>query len=69
MQAASVRLYQGLSAPSPANALPLLLEPEANAYITSERPCGPDASIVDLGPSSTSDRPVKVRTSSGITRM
>ena len=51
----------------PANAEPLLLPAEVNAYSTSERPCGPTLSAVALLPVAIAAA-VPISTSAGVTR-
>src|SRR6204780_5675692 len=68
-------LYQMVFVSSPANAEPLLLAIEANAYTISVRPCGPGLKIDDSGEvvgdgqfRKPSERPAAVRITTGRVR-
>src|ERR1019366_1466894 len=62
-------LYQVVLVASPANAEPLLLAIEVNAYMISVRPCGPVLVVRDDVPIfSPSDSPAAVRITSGSVR-
>src|SRR3984885_2616606 len=61
-------LYQGVLPVRPANADPLLLAIEANAYTTSLRPCGPGFSIEACGTFVPMDNPAAVRMTTGRVR-
>src|SRR5215467_13758607 len=68
-------LYQIVFVPRPANAEPLLLAIEANAYMISVRPCGPGLSTEDSGEVvgdgqflMPSDSPAAVRMTTGKVR-
>src|SRR5262249_53071398 len=68
-------LYQIVFVPRPANADPLLLACEANAYMISVRPCGPGLYTEDSGDVvgdgqflMPSDRPAAVRMTTGSVR-
>src|SRR6266851_7402872 len=54
-------LYQVELVPRPANAEPLLLDIEVNAYMISVRPCGPGLKIREVPILRPSDRPEAVR--------
>src|SRR6516225_61027 len=60
--------YQVAAEPRPANADPLLLPIEANAYITSVSPCGPGLKIGVWPCLVPIDSPAAVSTSSGVVR-
>src|SRR5215470_14759004 len=60
--------YQVAAVPRPANAEPLLLASDANAYMTSVRPCGPGLKIA-LWPAWVAiDSPAAVRVTTGMVR-
>src|ERR1700721_2322353 len=61
-------LYQGVLPVRPANADPLLLAIEANAYTTSLRPCGPGFRIDCCGTFVPMDNPAAVRMTTGRVR-
>src|SRR6266702_7176300 len=61
-------LYQVVAVVRPANAEPLLLAIEANAYMISVRPCGPGLSIEACGVFSPMDSPAAVRITTGRVR-
>src|ERR1700749_4012897 len=63
------RLYQPVLVPRPANADPLLLAIEANAYMTSVRPCGPALSIDRCGTPKPSDIAAPISAQNGVARM
>src|SRR5215467_2643298 len=60
--------YQVAAVPRPANADPLLLPIEVNAYMTSVSPCGPGLKIGVWPCLVAMDSPVAVSTSSGVVR-
>src|SRR5215472_1055503 len=62
-------LYQVVFVVRPANADPLLLAIEVNAYTISVRPCGPGLSIEARGVFRPSDRPAAISTAVGVVRM
>src|SRR6516165_4982288 len=61
--------YQVAAVPRPANAEPLLLAIEVNAYMISVRPCGPGLKIDARGTFSPSERPAAISTADGVVRM
>src|SRR5580704_2350673 len=61
-------LYQAVLVVSPANADPLLLAIEANAYMISVSPCGPGFSIELVPNLVASDSPAAVRITTGSVR-
>ena len=60
---APVTLYQSVLPVSPANAEPLLLACEVNAYTTSLRPCGPGFRIDALAGPIRTEAALNTRTS------
>src|SRR5580704_19155882 len=60
--------YQGAAVPSPANAEPLLLAIDANAYTISVRPCGPGLKIASCPMCVPIDSPAAVRMITGKVR-
>ena len=60
--------YQTVLTLKPANADPLLLAAEVNAYSTSDNPCGPVLSMAARWPGIAIAIAVPVRTSNGVTR-
>src|SRR5215469_583040 len=60
--------YQVAAVPRPANAEPLLLASETNAYMTSLRPCGPGLKIALWPTWVPIDSPAAVRVSTGMVR-
>src|SRR5215470_13840245 len=60
--------YQVAAVPRPANAEPLLLPSDTNAYITSVRPCGPGLKIALWPTWVPIDSPAAVRISTGSVR-
>src|ERR1700712_5618900 len=65
---ASAVLYQTVPTVMPANAEPLLLAAEVNAYSTSDRPCGPELSMPARSPGSAIATPVPTSTQVGVAR-
>src|SRR5262244_3213876 len=61
--------YQVAAVPRPANAEPLLLAMDVNAYMTSVRPCGPGLKIGAWPMWVPIDSPAAVRMSTGVVRM
>src|ERR1017187_9315121 len=61
-------LYQVVFVPRPANAEPLLLAIEVNAYMISVRPCGPGFKIRDVPILRPSDSPDALRMTTGSVR-
>ena len=61
-------LYHSVLTVMPANADPLLLAAEVNAYSTSDRPCGPVLSMPARWPGIAIATAVPVSTISGVTR-
>ncbi len=61
-------LYHSVLTVIPANADPLLLDAEVNAYKTSDRPCGPLFSMPARWPGIAIATAVPVSTSSGVIR-
>src|SRR5262249_37526129 len=68
MASPSAVLYQSVFTPIPANAEPLLLAAEVNAYSTSASPCGPVLSIPARSPGSAIASPVPTSTTTGMVR-
>ena len=64
----SAVLYQSVLTVIPANAEPLLLAAEVNAYSTSDRPCGPVLSMPARWPGRAIATAVPVSTMSGVIR-
>src|SRR6516162_10233357 len=62
-------LYQVVFVVRPANAEPLLLAIEVNAYTISVRPCAPGLRIDARGTFSPSERPAAISTADGVVRM
>src|SRR6516225_7425578 len=62
-------LYQVVFVVRPANADPLLLAIEVNAYTISVSPCAPGLRIDARGVFSPSDRPAAISTAAGVVRM
>src|SRR5215467_3027191 len=60
--------YQVAAVPRPANAEPLLLVSDANAYMTSVRPCGPGLKIAAWPVWVAIDSPAAVRVTTGMVR-
>src|SRR5215472_8941514 len=58
--------YQVAPVPRPANAEPLLLASDANAYMISVKPCGPGLRIDACGVFSAIDNPAAVKVTTGI---
>ena len=69
MASPSAVLYQTVLTVIPANAEPLLLPAEVNAYSTSDRPCAPVLSIPARCPGKAIAMPVPTRTTIGVVRM
>src|SRR5271166_2993627 len=53
----------------PANAEPLVLPAEVNAYSTSDRPCGPVLAMLARGPGNAIAIPVPTNTASSVVRI
>src|SRR6202034_4126754 len=64
----AITWYQAAAVPRPANAEPLLLAIEANAYTTSVRPCGPGLKIASCPMCVPIERPAAVRMITGSVR-
>src|SRR5215469_15684464 len=60
--------YQVAAVPRPANAEPLLLVSDANAYMTSVRPCGPGLKIAAWPARVAIDSPAAVRVITGMVK-
>ena len=59
-------MYQTVLTLIPANALPLLLPAEVNAYSTSDSPCGPEFSIEARSPGRAIAVAVPMSTMAGV---